>query len=205
MSATPIGFCPTTGNKVDDLLDSGIGAQHDFSLTISARNSGNVDAHVFADVEKYLQERMVRGLVSLERGNVHGNLHVQGILTAPLVKHFDDPRKEEAAMRKSIRQACDWNSNVKVKIVIKRLMRQQTFSGMLGYCSKDRGGHTLRRPAKVSRRQRSTSPSRSIADSSVRASQRIEWNSEKKTSGAYCVDSVVLNTYEASPCHPSRW
>ncbi|CAM9717965.1 unnamed protein product, partial [Ectocarpus sp. 6 AP-2014] len=138
-SATPVRICPTTGDKVDDLLDSGIGAQHDFSLTISARNSGNVESHVFEDVEKYLQERMVRGLVSLERGNVHGNLHLQGILTAGLVKHFDDPRKEEAAMRKSIRQACEWKSHVKVKIVIKRLMRQQTFSGMLGYCSKDQG------------------------------------------------------------------
>ncbi|CBJ25685.1 expressed unknown protein [Ectocarpus siliculosus] len=138
-SATPVRICPTTGDKVDDLLDSGIGAQHDFSLTISARNSGNVESHGFEYVDKYLQERMVRGLVSLERGNVHGNLHLQGILTAGLVKHFDDPRKEEAAMRKSMRQACEWKSHVKVKIVIKRLMRQQTFSGMLGYCSKDQG------------------------------------------------------------------
>ncbi|CAM9695875.1 unnamed protein product [Ectocarpus fasciculatus] len=117
-SATPVRICPTTGDKVDDLLDSGIGAQHDFSLTISARNSRNVESDVFEDVDKYLQERMVRGLVSLERGNVHGNLHLQGILTAGLVKHFDDPRKEEAAMRKSIRQACEWKSHVKVKIVI---------------------------------------------------------------------------------------
>ncbi|CAN0353959.1 unnamed protein product, partial [Ectocarpus sp. 6 AP-2014] len=138
-SATPVRICPTTGDKVDDLLDSGIGAQHDFSLTISARNSGNVESHVFEDVEKYLQQRVVRGLVSLERGNVHGNLHLQGILTAGLVKHFDDSRKEEAAMKKIIRQACEWKSHVKVKIVIKRLMRQQTFSGMLGYCSKDQG------------------------------------------------------------------
>ncbi|CAM9795679.1 unnamed protein product [Ectocarpus sp. 13 AM-2016] len=138
-SATPVRICPTTGDKVDDLLDSGIGAQHDFSLTISARNSGNVESHVFEDVDKYLQERMVRGIVSLERGNVHGNLHLQGIFTAGLVKHFDDPRTEEAAMRKSIRQACEWKSHVTVKIVTKRLMRQQTFSGMLGYCSKDQG------------------------------------------------------------------
>lgn len=114
---------------IDDMIDSGVGAQHDYSLTISARNCGNVDSHVYDDIEMKYLPFCVRGVASKERGTINGNLHVQGVMTLGLKKHYDDAKKEEAALRKHIRSVCGWSSAVKVKITIKRLQRQQTFSG----------------------------------------------------------------------------
>lgn len=44
-------------------------------------------------------------------------------------KNFGDDKKEQAALRKKLRLDCSWSAEDQVKITIKRLVKQQTFSG----------------------------------------------------------------------------
>lgn len=74
----------------------------------------------------------VRGVISLERGEINNNLHCQGIFTLGMKKSFSgDDKKEEAALRKKMRVDSGWKTEDHLKITIKRLVRQQTFSGKL--------------------------------------------------------------------------
>lgn len=76
-----------------------------------------------------MTKRAVRGVTSMERGDINGNLHLQGIWTLGLKKDYGDTKKEEAALRRKLRVDCGWTAADKVKITIKRLVKQQTFSG----------------------------------------------------------------------------
>eukprot|EP00752_Nemacystus_decipiens_P009647 g8618.t1 len=128
-----------SGDIADDIIDGGIGAPHDFSVTIGARGGGNIRESVFKDGCDWMRKRAVRGVTSMERGDINGNLHLQAVWTLGLKKDYGDTKKEEAALRRKLRADCGWTSADKVKITIKRLIKQQTFSGMVGYVSKDEG------------------------------------------------------------------
>ncbi|CBN76711.1 hypothetical protein Esi_0000_0510 [Ectocarpus siliculosus] len=135
----PSWICPTTGDIADDIIDSGVGAPHDFSVTIGNRSGANIKESLFNEGCAWMTKRAVRGVTSMERGDMNGNLHLQGIWTLALKKDFGDSKKEEAALRRKLRVDCGWTAADKVKITIKRLIKQQTFSGMVGDCSKDEG------------------------------------------------------------------
>ncbi|CAN0399187.1 unnamed protein product, partial [Scytosiphon promiscuus] len=139
-SNTTPRVCPRTGDKTDDLVDSGAGDPVDFSVTVSARNGNNIREQHYAEAAEWMTGWAVRGVISLERGEINNNLHCQGILTLGMKKSFSgDVKKEEAALRKKMRVDSGWKTEDHIKITIKRVVRQQTFSAMVGYCSKDEG------------------------------------------------------------------
>lgn len=126
--ATSDKRCPRTGDKVDAIVDSDRGTQRDLSVTIGTRGGSDIPGRLYDDVAAWMDDWVVRGVVSLERGDLHGHLHIQGILTMGMLKNYGDEPKEQAALRKKIRVDNGWTAEDKVKITIKRLQRNQTFS-----------------------------------------------------------------------------
>ncbi|CAN0172202.1 unnamed protein product, partial [Ectocarpus fasciculatus] len=141
-------ICPTTGDIIDDILDSGLGTPCDFSVTIGRRNGVNVSTAIFDDAASWMKKRAVRGVTSLERGEHSGNLHLQGIWTLGMKKSFGDDKKEQAALRKKLRLDCSWSAEDQVKITIKRLVKQQTFSGTRPLLFADEGRSHFRTATK---------------------------------------------------------
>ena len=122
-------MCPRTGDVIDNVINSGTGDPVDFSVTIASRDSGNVPPNVFDDVVHYMEKKAIRGLVSLERGEQRGNLHVQGILTLGMVKSYTDDKKMNADLRSNIKAFESWGTDLRVKIDVKPLGARQTFEG----------------------------------------------------------------------------
>lgn len=127
-------ICPSTGDIVDDVINSGTGNPIDFSLTVSSRNSGNIPPSIFNDVAHFLEKRAVRGVVSQERGAERGNLHLQGVLTLGMVKNYDDDRKINADVRNAIKTFESWTPELRLKIDVKPLGAKQSFGGEFLRC-----------------------------------------------------------------------
>ncbi|CAN0352575.1 unnamed protein product [Ectocarpus sp. 6 AP-2014] len=109
-SREPSWICPTTGDIADDIIDSGVGAPHDFSVTIGNRSGANMKDSLFNEGCAWMTKRAVRSVTSMERGDMNENLHLQGIWTLALKKDFGDSKKEEAASRRKLRVDCGWTA-----------------------------------------------------------------------------------------------
>lgn len=126
--AGTVARCLATGDRVDAVLDSGSGTSRTYSVTIGTRGGTDIPLRLFDDMSAWLDEWGVRGVVSVERGELHGHLHLQCVVTLGVRKQYTDEAKELAALRKKIRVDNGWTTADRVKITIKRLQRGQTFN-----------------------------------------------------------------------------
>lgn len=122
------GVCSRTGDKTDAILDSGVGEQRTYSVTIGRRGGADLPVQLFDDFSGWMDGWVVRGVSSMERGDINGHLHLQAVVTLGLKKSYEDEAKEQAALRKKIRLDNGWTAEDKVKMTIKRLTRSQNFS-----------------------------------------------------------------------------
>lgn len=68
------------------------GEPNDVLVTTAFCNAGNMPDSVFDDMEEFMNDRCVRGVVSCERGGVTGNIHVQGVLAVAVRSSFPTRR-----------------------------------------------------------------------------------------------------------------
>ncbi|CAN0315072.1 unnamed protein product [Ectocarpus sp. 6 AP-2014] len=137
-SREPSWIYPTTGDIAADIIDSGVGAPHDFSVTIGNRSGANMKESLFNEGCAWMTKRAVRGVTSMERGDMNGNLHLQGIWALSL-KDVGDSKKEEVASRRKLRVDCGWTAADKDHHQAPRQAKRHSAVGMVGYCSKDEG------------------------------------------------------------------
>ncbi|CAN0309690.1 unnamed protein product [Ectocarpus sp. 6 AP-2014] len=126
------------GDIAADIIDSGVGAPHDFSVTIGNRSGANMKESLFNEGCAWMTKRAVRGVTSMERGDMNGNLHLQGIWALSL-KDVGDSKKEEVASRRKLRVDCGWTAADKDHHQAPRQAKRHSAVGMVGYCSKDEG------------------------------------------------------------------
>ena len=104
-----------------------------FSLTIS-KAADDVDRQTLDTVHNYLSRVCTQSLVSFESGSKKHNLHIQGIFSML----FPRTPASIAQLRKILKALLPLYGRG-YKVMIKPLGLNQTFSAMIGYCTKDQG------------------------------------------------------------------
>ena len=107
-----------------------------FSLTIS-KVKGDVDSSLLDSVQAVLQSISTKFVLGLEVGVRAFNMHIQGVLSLLMPKTDIYVRELKAVIKKVLPMR-----GRGFKIQIKPFSVGQTFSSMIGYCTKDQGkGH----------------------------------------------------------------
>ena len=107
-----------------------------FSLTIS-KVKGDVDSSLLDAVQSVLQPISTKFVLGLEVGIRAFNMHIQGVVTLLMPKTDIYVRE----LKMTIKQVLPMRGRG-FKIQIKPFAVGQTFSSMIGYCTKDQGkGH----------------------------------------------------------------
>ena len=107
-----------------------------FSLTIS-KVKGDVDSSLLDSVQAVLQSISTKFVLGLEVGVRAFNMHIQGVISLLMPKTDIYVRELKAVIKQVLPM-----KGRGFKIQIKPFSVGQTFSSMIGYCTKDQGkGH----------------------------------------------------------------
>lgn len=105
-----------------------------WSLTIT-KNKADIPQVWFTECRKTLDnlELIKRAMVSLERGNRNGHLHMQGVFEG----HLDLEPKAVAGFVALFKAALGCVRGDAMKVTLKPFTASQSWRAMIGYCSKD--------------------------------------------------------------------
>ena len=104
-----------------------------FSLTVS-RIGGDVERSCIDSLHTYLASVCTQSLLSFESGSKKHNLHIQGVFSILF------PKSPQCVIQlKRILKTHLPSGGRGYKIMLKPFAPTQTFSAMLGYCTKDQG------------------------------------------------------------------
>lgn len=109
------------------MMDAEVGNPMEFSFTIGAQRQDNLKLGTYRKICNYLRDWSVRFIACLERGDECGHLHLQGLVCFGVNKPFVDVTKMNAALRKHLRDNCDFDDTEKIKCTVKQLERGQTW------------------------------------------------------------------------------
>lgn len=87
-------ICPRTGDNVDAILNRGTGTQRTVFVTIGTRGGTDIPLRLWDDFCGWVDAWSTRSVLGLERGEMHGHLHIQGITAWGTVKAYSDEAKE---------------------------------------------------------------------------------------------------------------
>ena len=107
----------------------------DFSLTVTKVAAGDVPMPSTLDcIHAFLKQFCIKGAVSTEVGSRAFHLHLQGVFRV----HYPKTAPFVNKLQKFIKNMLP-NNGIGLRVLLKVLVGEQTFVGMLGYVTKDSG------------------------------------------------------------------
>lgn len=106
---------------------------HDFSLTVT-KSGQDVGADALHNVYKFIQDYCLKGGVATEVGQRAFNHHLQGIFRL----HWPSTKLYIQELQKFVRQLLPAKGK-SYKVYLKAFAKNQNFSAMVGYITKDQG------------------------------------------------------------------
>lgn len=106
---------------------------NDFSLTIT-KTKDDVGLDALDNIAKFIEEHCIKGGVSTEVGHRVFQLHLQGIFRI----HWPSNKEYTQRLQKLLKTLLPAQGK-QYRVLVKAFMKNQNFSAMVGYITKDQG------------------------------------------------------------------